>query len=223
MTSSIKFVVHRIASQYASHICLAAPLTILSLSPIIDKAVQDINQLLDSLPDALGSSRSLSERHGSGSPYLAAMRHYIQISARHKILVIYRALLAHGGTIDERRKAHAACIEVAQKIIEEVEYGQASGSGNMQNLWTIPYHGLAAAIVLALDLIAMRRDGFSDNETIEARKREVGRARQTLDKLAPTSRIARRGLKVSHDVTFDRGLRTSDNPHRSFPMSCVRP
>lgn len=170
----------------------------LSLSPIVESAVTRIKDLLNSLPTSLTSSQSLSPVRHDRPPFLEAMRHYIQISARHKILVIHRALLAHGGSPHERRRAHAACVQNAQSIIQELEQGQHSGSGNMQSFWTIPYHGLAAAVVLALDWIGIRRDHATQRETVNARRQEVQRARRTLEKLAPTSRIARRGLKVSH-------------------------
>lgn len=127
------------------------------------------------------------------------MRHYIHISARHKVLVIHRALLAHGGSPHERRKAHAVCVENAQYIIAEIELGQVGGAANMQSFWTIPYHGLAAAVVLALDWISIRREKAVRQGLIDARRQEVQRARQTLEKLAPTSRIARRGLKVDNN------------------------
>lgn len=171
-------------------------LTCLRLFPIVENAVTNIKTLLDSLPPALHSLQSGTQNTDHQPAYLAAMRHYIHISARHKILVIHRALLAHGGSSRERRKAHAACVENAQFIIEEIELGQMGGAGNMQSFWTIPYHGLAAAVVLALDWISIRRESGVQAAVVDARRREVQRARQTLEKLSPTSRIARRGLKV---------------------------
>jgi hypothetical protein len=129
------------------------------------------------------------------------MRHYIQISATHKILVVYRAFLARGGTPRERAKAHAACVEAAETIIAEVDRGSRQKEV-IQSLWTVPYHGVAAAVVLAMDMIALQ-----GRPEAEKRREGVMRARTALERLAPTSRIARRGLQVSKDFS----ARTSDH------------
>jgi hypothetical protein len=121
------------------------------------------------------------------------MRHYIQISATHKILVVYRAFLARGGTPRERAKAHAACVEAAETIVAEVDRGSRQKEV-IQSLWTVPYHAVAAAVVLAMDMIALQ-----GRPEAEKRRDGVMRARTALERLAPTSRIARRGLQVSKD------------------------
>jgi hypothetical protein len=118
------------------------------------------------------------------------MRHYVQISATHKILVIYRAFLAKGGTARERALAHAACVDAAETIIAELERGSRQRE-MIQALWTIPYHALAAAVVLAMDMIAL-----AGKKEADERRGSVMKARTALERLAPTSRIARRGLQV---------------------------
>jgi hypothetical protein len=124
------------------------------------------------------------------------MRHYIQISARHKLLVVNRAYLAHDGPPGARRKAHEACVQNAKAILQELDRGQESGSTPMQSLWTIPYHSVAAAVVLALDMIKLASDGKTSSLLLLDRQSEIHRATQALERLAPTSRIARRGLQV---------------------------
>ncbi|KAK8858404.1 hypothetical protein IAR55_002631 [Kwoniella newhampshirensis] len=125
-------------------------------------------------------------------PWTSNMRHYLLISASHKILTIYRAFLARGGTLAERSKAQTECVKAAEAIIEEMN--TQSGS---QALWTIPYHTLAAGVVLALEMIASK--GKKDGT--EARRRDyVAKAMWALERLSPTSRIARRGLQVLTDL-----------------------
>lgn len=118
------------------------------------------------------------------------MRHYLSISANHKSIIIFRAALARGGTSNERLYAQKACISAAEAIVDEIERGGGHGDG-LQSIWTIPYHGLAAAVVLALDMCKV-----GDEEVYERRKAGVEKARMGLERLSPTSRIARRGLQV---------------------------
>jgi len=89
------------------------------------------------------------------------MRHYIQISARHKLLVVNRAYLAQGGPADARAEAHGACVQNAKAILQELERGQQRGEVPMQSLWTIPYHSVAAVVVLALDMIKLGRNNVN--------------------------------------------------------------
>lgn len=159
----------------------------------VDHAVSRIQDLLGRLPQAL---RAGSSSDPDTPRYSSAMRHYIQVSAQHKLLVINRALLAHGVSRHEQGKAQKACIRHAQAIVEEIGRGQLNAD-TMQSLWTIPYHGLAAAVVLVLDLIAICRTSGVTSNFARIRRTEVVRARTALCRLSPTSRIARRGLRVS--------------------------
>jgi hypothetical protein len=127
------------------------------------------------------------------------MRHYIQISARHKLLVINRAFLAHESPRDARARAHQACVQNAKAILEELDRGQQQET-SLQSLWTIPYHSVAAAVVLALDMIRLGRGGSSSALLLQDRRSEIHRATKALERLAPTSRIARRGLQVSETL-----------------------
>jgi len=144
------------------------------------------------------------------------MRHYIQISARHKLLVINRAFLAHHGPPDARARAHKACVQNAQAILQELDRGQQPGTAHMQSLWTIPYHSVAAAVVLALDMIRPGDGRNTGSADMAGRRAEINRAFQALERLAPTSRIARRGLQVR---VLHRSRRRSkvdaSGPHRS--------
>jgi hypothetical protein len=151
------------------------------------------------------------------------MRHYIQISARHKLLVINRAYLAHAGPKEARARAHDACVQNAKAILQELDRGQRQGHAPMQSLWTIPYHSVAAAVVLALDMIKLGSDGSGSSLVLRERKHEIHRATQALQRLAPTSRIARRGLQVREisivplQVLIDTGtFRSSRGDQRSI-------
>jgi hypothetical protein len=124
------------------------------------------------------------------------MRHYIQISARHKILVINRAFLAYHGPPEARARAHRACVQNAKAILQELDRGQQPGISHMQSLWTIPYHSVAAAVVLALDVIRPSDGERAGSTHMNDRRSDINRAFQALERLAPTSRIARRGLQV---------------------------
>ena len=124
------------------------------------------------------------------------MRHYIQISAQHKLLVINRAYLAHDGPKGARARAHEACVQNAKAILQELDRGQYQGHAPMQSLWTIPYHSVAAAVVLALDMMKIGGAGSDSSLVLRDRRNEIYRASQALQRLAPTSRIARRGLQV---------------------------
>lgn len=127
-------------------------------------------------------------------PYTQAMRHYLHISANHKVIVAYRAFLARGGSPRERSIAHQACVSASETILAELERGSLEQDQiQIQSLWTIPYHSLAAAVVLALDMILL-----SGKPEANARRDSVMRAKVALERLAPTSRIARRGLQVSN-------------------------
>jgi hypothetical protein len=91
-----------------------------------------------------------------------------------------------------------ACVYHARAILQELDRGQEQGNAPMQSLWTIPYHSVAAAVVLALDLIRLGKRGRDATGLVVERREEIRRATKTLERLAPTSRIARRGLQVCH-------------------------
>ncbi|WRT67564.1 uncharacterized protein IL334_004536 [Kwoniella shivajii] len=148
---------------------------------LVNESAGHILRLISQLPKLSSSTPS----------WTSNMLHYLVISASHKILVIYRAFLARGGSASERAIAQKECIKAAQSIIGEMD--TRSGS---QALWTIPYHTLAAGVVLALDLI----ENKGNHEIVNKRKGEVEKARRALQRLAPTSRVARRGLQVLEDL-----------------------
>lgn len=94
----------------------------------------------------------------------------------------------------DRRRAHEACIVLSESILTEFERGKGLGdSGRI--LWTIPYHALAAAVVLTLGLVA--QNGKPD---AEKRLEKVMNCKASLERLSSTSPIARRGLQVLNDL-----------------------
>jgi hypothetical protein len=97
--------------------------------------------------------------------------------------------------MDSRAGAHEACVQNAKAILLELERGQQQGGAPMQSLWTIPYHSVAAVVVLALDMIKLGSDN-ANSVLLRDRRFEIRRATEALHRLAPTSRIARRGLQV---------------------------
>lgn len=183
---------------------------------LAEEAASQIRHLIASVPSSLQPGSTPNPSHyshphshtqvttlGALPIWAQGMRHYIQISATHKILVVYRAFLARGGTPRERAKAHAACVEAAEIIVAEVDRGSRQKEV-IQSLWTVPYHAVAAAVVLAMDMIALQ-----GRPEAEKRREGVMRARTALERLAPTSRIARRGLQVSN--SGDVSARTSES------------
>ncbi|ORY20999.1 hypothetical protein BCR39DRAFT_570435, partial [Naematelia encephala] len=177
---------------------------------VAEEHAQRLRKLLSSLPAPLRENARPSTP--STPPWARAMRHYILISGTHKLLIIYRAFLARGGSSSQRAKAHAACVETAESIIAELERG-GHDPETVQALWTIPYHSLAASVVLALDMISL-----SGQPEALRRKEWVLRAKAALERLAPTSRIARRGLQVladlfreAEDLSKTKRRRTSDS------------
>lgn len=157
-----------------------------------EAAAARVRSLVATIPaPATPSPHMGSSPSDSNPPWTALMRHYMSISANHKILLIYRTFISRGGPQRECVKAHQACIAAAEAIIAELE----QGSHNAQAIWTIPYHGLAAAVVLGLDLMS-----HVGGPEAPARQAAVERARACLERLAPTSRIARRGLQVLGDL-----------------------
>jgi hypothetical protein len=165
---------------------------------VVELAADEIRQLISTLPPSL---RAEAPEESSESPsWTHTMRHYLLISGTHKILVVYRAFLSRSGSTrsrerdGERAKAHLACTEAADFILQELENG-SSRKENSQALWTLPYHCLAAAVVLALDMFAS-----AGRPEADVRRRSVLRAKVALERLAPTSRIARRGLQVCSSI-----------------------
>ncbi|WVQ96882.1 hypothetical protein IAU59_003989 [Kwoniella sp. CBS 9459] len=149
---------------------------------ITTRSASRIQSLIAHLPHA-----------SAGTPrWTADMHHYLYISASHKLLVIYRAFLARGGSATEREAAEMGCLKAAEAIIEEI-----STRAGSQALWTIPYHTLAAGVVLALGVIQAK--GKKD-PSVQSRRELVDKARNALRRLSPTSRIARRGLQVLDDL-----------------------
>lgn len=201
-----------------------------------EEVVDRIQRLIKSLPISLqaGFTPLPSEQEDTLPVWTKALRHYLQISGTHKVLVVYRAFLSRSTPyavllpdnklvevndsdpntdrqegLQQRQTAHRACIKSAEIIVDELERGSME-PGIIQALWTIPYHALAAAVVLALDMITLRGRG----EQAKKRFEDVQRATRGLERLAPTSRIARRGLRVS--TTLDVWMCALILQHRSY-------
>lgn len=90
------------------------------------------------------------------------------------------------------------CVLAAEAIIDELHSSSPSGSPSEERielplLWTVPYHVLASCVVRSLDMI----ERHGENPEIERQRLIYVRKGQTaLERLAETSKIARRGLMV---------------------------
>lgn len=154
---------------------------------------------------------------GNGLPSFASvLQHYLFISVHHKIIVMHRAFLSRKVSQAERDLSHAACIETARAVLQELERGlgmntdQEGSQVDLQSrahggaLWTIPYHSVAAATIIALDMFRTRNaQGEADAEEekrLATRREEVKRALHALSTFTKKSAIARRGCQLLSDL-----------------------
>lgn len=144
--------------------------------------------------------------------FSAVLQHYLFISVNHKILVMHRAFLSRRVSAEDRQLSHASTIETARAVLHELERGLGlnSDSGdrpqlNLQSrvhggaLWTIPYHSVAAATILALDIFRapmIPSTGDPVNDHRPSRRQDVKRALNALGQLTEKSAIARRGCQL---------------------------
>lgn len=148
--------------------------------------------------------------------FSTVLQHYLFISVNHKILVMHRAFLSRKVSAEERDLSHAASIETARSVLHELERGLGLNSDggdkpqlDLQSrvhggaLWTIPYHSVAAATILALDIFkapTVRPGGGQDHDHRLLRQQEVKRALNALSRLTKKSAIARRGCQLLSDL-----------------------
>lgn len=101
------------------------------------------------------------------------------------------------------------CVLAAEAIIDELHPSSHFGSpseecAELPLLWTVPYHVLASCVVLSLDMIERR----GENPEIEQQRLiYVKRGQLALERLAETSRIARRGLAVIEHLMKEKEVR----------------
>ncbi|EPQ31060.1 uncharacterized protein PFL1_01249 [Pseudozyma flocculosa PF-1] len=155
--------------------------------------------------------------YGDESPlpaYATVMQHYLFISVHHKIIVMHRAFLSRRISAADRQLSHDASIETARAILQQLERGLGMGpsegdrldlrsSAHGGALWTIPYHAVAAATILALDMLRACKtscEAHNDEGAAEERKRarrdEVKRALHALSSFTAKSAIAQRGCQL---------------------------
>lgn len=159
-------------------------------APLASMAAKELTELISQLPSPSPSQ----------PPWARDMRYYLRISSYHKIIIIYRACLSrhNAGSLSERRAMQRQCVLAAEAIIDELHSSSPSGSPSEERielplLWTVPYHVLASCVVLSLDMI----ERHGENPEIERQRLIYVRKGQTaLERLAETSKIARRGLMV---------------------------
>ncbi|KIR72276.1 hypothetical protein I310_03678 [Cryptococcus deuterogattii CA1014] len=164
-------------------------------------AANELTELISQLP-APSASRPL---------WVKDMRYYLRISSYHKIIIIYRACLSrhNAGSLSERSTMQRQCVLAAEAIIDELHPSSHFGSpseecAELPLLWTVPYHVLASCVVLSLDMIERR----GENPEIEQQRLiYVKRGQLALERLAETSRIARRGLAVIEHLMKEKEVR----------------
>lgn len=162
-----------------------------------------------------------SRRNRASLPsFTTVLQHYLFISVQHKILVMHRAFLSRDVSAEERQLSHSASIETARGVLQELERGlglNTDGDDRPQldlqsrvhggALWTIPYHSVAAATILALDMFQP-----ASHESHRAlRRQEVKRALEALGRFTKKSAIARRGCQLLADL-LEEGERYSRRP-----------
>ncbi len=176
----------------------------------------------DRFKACLDPSRSASRR-GSQIPlpsFTSVVQHYLFISVQHKILVMHRAFLSRDVSPEERERSHIASIETARGVLHELERGlglNADGGDRPQldlqsrvhggALWTIPYHSVAAATILALDMFKSASHASQRTQ----RRQEVKRALEALGRFTKKSAIARRGCQLLADL-LQEGERFDQRP-----------
>lgn len=169
---------------------LPSPHPRLRTIPLASMAANELTELISQLPAPSPSQPSWAKD----------MRHYLRISSYHKIIIIYRACLSrhNAGSLSERRAMQRQCVLAAEAIIDELHHRSHSGPPSEEQaelplLWTLPYHVLASCVVLSLDMI----ERHGENPEIERQRLTyVKKGQLALERLAGTSRIARRGLMV---------------------------
>lgn len=157
---------------------------------IASMAANELTRLISQLPAPSASQ----------PPWVKDMRYYLRISSYHKIIIIYRACLSrhNAGSLSDRSTMQRQCVLAAEAIIDELHPSSHFGSPSEECaefplLWTVPYHVLASCVALSLDMIERRGE---NPETEHQRLIYVKRGQLALERLAETSRIARRGLAV---------------------------
>lgn len=168
----------------------------------------------DRFKACLEPSRSAS-RPGSRTSlpsFTTVLQHYLFISVQHKILVMHRAFLSRDVSAEERELSQSASIETARGVLHELERGLGlnTDGGDLPQLdlqsrvhggalWTIPYHSVAAATILALDMFKP-----TSHESHRAvRRQEVKRALEALGRFTKKSAIARRGCQLLADLLVE--------------------
>ncbi|PWN92595.1 hypothetical protein FA10DRAFT_96112 [Acaromyces ingoldii] len=126
----------------------------------------------------------------------AALARYLNISVRHKMLVVHRAFCGRSPAIPgELQRSQRIAVDLARAILSHCHMGATStrpGSALLAAMWTTAYHAVAAATVLAMDMLAQPRDRSAS----WARRREVEQAQEVLRSMAARSPIAARGVSL---------------------------
>lgn len=154
----------------------------------LDVHVKPYEQALRKLiPDVRSPSTQNNQDYGQ------SLFQYLNISIRHKILVIHRAFCGRSPfRQSDLRKSQEECVHLARSILKYCNpLKKASLPGQLDVMWTTAYHAVAAATVLALDMF-----GQMNSQNVVQRRNEVQEAYTILYSLAERSPIAQRGVTL---------------------------
>lgn len=135
-----------------------------------------------------------------------ALQRYTLIAVPHKILVLHRAFCSRNpASEEERAKSYERCLDVSRRILAECKgmaiQQQTRPEAQVDAVWTISYHAVAAATALALDLFrAPQTRGAGGGGKRRVGWQEVAQAKDTLEAFSHRSAIARRGVGLVSDL-----------------------
>ncbi|GAA5835326.1 hypothetical protein JCM5353_006735 [Sporobolomyces roseus] len=144
--------------------------------------------------------------HAGSEEWVKNLRHYYIISVSHKLLICHRVFL--GRSFRDPRYAYSrrSAIEAARSVIQEIARG---GHPHYQQLWTLPFHTIAASTTIILDIF---QSSSVDPDTPNKRQ-EVQVALEELRKLSNEgSSIASRGVQLLSTLLAE------EAKHRRIPL-----
>jgi hypothetical protein len=142
------------------------------------------------------------------APYTQSLQAYLEISVRHKMLVMHRAFCGRKPSDQsDVNRSKAVCVDMARGVLMHCKAVVTEDDMTMKVMWTTAYHAMAAATVLALDMFALAANASASS----VRRMEVEEARTTLRRMSKRSPIAGRGVTLLDSLLsqFDSAIRRS--------------
>ncbi|ORY84693.1 hypothetical protein BCR35DRAFT_324757 [Leucosporidium creatinivorum] len=161
----------------------------------IDK---EVRELMKGVPAYLREGADLSHLPA----YVEWQRFNWIFQIHHTILVIHRPFLGRAFKDPRYAYSRTAASDAARAILHQL----ASGSGReVPHLWTVPYHAIAAATCLTLDVFQSSSSPSSPAQTHETslKRNEIRLAIEALRILSDTSPIAARGVQLLDSLLME--------------------